>query len=175
MIALIIIGVAASTLIWSFFNPIEGAKYFVFFVIIGIQGYLLLAGRLGNLDGLTKEGSPYDFSENEIDVIKKYPLYFQYPYAARELSSALSGIQLISFLWIPWLLFQHLWLYAIYIAINIFFSGYLAKSYCPIVFLKAKQNSPDSLVSLLASGELHSLESARVKILQYSQSLNVAK
>ena len=76
------------------------------------------------------------FSSVEIAIIQKYNLYFRYPFTAISLSTTLSFIQLSTFIWVPWLLYNHLWVPAVLIAINYFISALLSRKLNPQYFLR---------------------------------------
>jgi hypothetical protein len=156
---LISIGVFG-TLIWSFFSPPLAAKVFLILVAI-FEGYIFLMSRTGRPDQLEAFSAPHYFNPDEIAVIKKYHLYFKFPFASRDFSAALSAIQLSAFVWVPWLLYQGLWLTAIAIGANYFIAAPLAMQLNPRLFLSRATGA----VALFAHGELMAIESALEKLM----------
>ncbi len=98
----------------SFFYPIQASWAFVVFCLI-LEGYLLLVSSRS----LPPNGSALFNAEEQI-IIKKYYLYFRYPFVARSLSTSLSLIALSVIIFVPWLLYNHLWIQAIIIGLNFF-------------------------------------------------------
>ena len=97
----------------SFFYPTQASWFFVVFFVI-LEAYLFITSRnckhsfAGNVH----------FNEGEKEIIEKYHLYFKYPYTAKSLSTSLSLIALSAIIWVPWLLYNHLWLQAIIVGLN---------------------------------------------------------
>ena len=102
---------AIATIVWSFFNPLWASKAFLVLIAI-FEGYIFLMSRAGRPDHLEAFTAPPDLNTDEVAVVKKYHLFFKFPFASREFSAALSAIQLSTFIWVPWLLYQGLWLTA---------------------------------------------------------------
>ena len=88
------------TLIWSFFNPPLASKVFLTFVVL-FEGYIFLMSRAGRPDHLEAFSPPHYFNPDEVAVIRKYHLFFKFPFASRDFSSALSAIQLSALIWVP--------------------------------------------------------------------------
>ena len=76
-----------------------------------------------------------DWTEGERLVIRKYYLFFCFPGTFRQLSGVLSAIQLSTVLWVPWLLYNRLWVPAIILGANYFLSGWLSTLLNPQQFL----------------------------------------
>lgn len=160
---LISIGVLG-TLIWSFFSPALAAKVFLIIVAV-FEGYIFLMSRAGRPDHLEAFSSPHYFNPDEVAVIKKYHLFFKFPFASRDFSAALSAIQLSSFIWVPWLLYQSQWLTGIAIGANYFIAAPLAMGLNPRLFL----SRPTGAVALFAHGELMAIESALEKLINQAR------
>lgn len=160
---LISIGVIG-TLIWSFFSPPLAAKVFLILVAV-FEGYIFLMSRTGRTDHLEAFSAPHYFNPDEVTVIKKYHLYFKFPLASRDFSAALSAIQLSAFVWVPWLLYQDLWLTAIAIGANYFIAAPLAMQLNPRLFLSRATGT----VALFAHGERMAIESALEKLMSQPQ------
>lgn len=161
--ALISVGVIGN-LIWSFFNPVLAAK--VFIILVGLfEGYIILMSRIGRPDNLGAFNPPYYLNPDEVAVVKRYHLFFRFPFASRELSAALSGIQLSSLVWVPWLLYQQEWLAAIALALNFFIAATLAMQLNPRLFL----SRASGVTALTASMELMSIQSALRKFVGHTR------
>ena len=86
-----------------------------------------------------------DFSEEEKDLLYKYPVYFRYYFFSTALSSFLSVVQISTIIMAIILLFKQLWLYLIPIVIMYFIFAHLRPKLDPLFFLKqlyAKQKNP---------------------------------
>jgi len=162
---LITIGVLG-TLIWSFFEPLWASKIFLFGFILAFEGYIYLMSRAGRPDNLEPFSEPFYLTPDEVSVVKKYHLFFKFPFASREFSGALSAVQLSSFIWVPWLLYSGLWLTAIAIGFNYFIAGWLAMQLNPRLFLQRGANGP---AAVFAITELHAIDSALEKLQNHSR------
>lgn len=156
---LISFGVFA-TLVWSFFNPIWASRVFLFVFIAAFEGYIFLMSRAGRPDHLEAFTEPFYLSPDELTVVKKYHLFFKFPFASRDFSGALSGIQLSTVIWVPWLLYNDMWLTAIAIGLNYFIVAPLAMQLNPRLFLSRAKGA----AVLFAHGELTAIESAFEKL-----------
>lgn len=122
--------ISLALVIWSFFQPNIASIIFLAFVGI-LEGYLLFLNRYGrppikNTEKLTKI---------ELEVLKKYHLYFWFPFTARALSTTLSLIQLFALILAPWLLYKKFWIQAILIGINYFPAALLSRLLNPGFYL----------------------------------------
>lgn len=102
-------------LVTSFFYPTQASWFFVAFFVI-LEAYLLVTSRKRKCS--FAGDIHFNFSDEEKRTIEKYHLYFRYPYTAKSLSASLSLIALSAIIWVPWLLYNHLWLQAIIIGLN---------------------------------------------------------
>ena len=153
------------TLIWSFFDPLWASRVFLFGFILIFEGYIYLMSRAGRPDNLDAFSEPFFFNPEEVAAVKKYHLFFKFPFASREFSGAISGIQLSSFIWVPWLLYSGLWVTAIAIGINYFIAGWLAMQLNPRLFLQQGVNGP---AGFLAITELQAIDSAFEKLQNFT-------
>lgn len=119
---------AFGILIWSFFQPLIAAIVFVTLIVL-FEGWLLLS----NIFWKPKVNTDYWTTEEQA-AIRKYHLYFRYPFASRSFSSTLSGIQLSAFIWVPWLLYNRIWIPAIIIGLNYFIAAPLVLKLNPQSF-----------------------------------------
>lgn len=100
-------------LVTSFFYPTLASWVFVAFFVI-LEAYVLVTSR--KRENSFAGGA--HFNQEEKQTIEKYHLYFRYPYTAKSLSTSLSLIALSGIIWVPWLLYNHLWLQAIIVGLN---------------------------------------------------------
>ena len=105
----------------SFFYPLQSSWIFVAFIVF-LEGYLFLASKKREYSFIKDTR----FNEEEQKIIEKYHLYFRYPLTAKSLSTSLSLIALLTFIFVPWLLYNHLWFQAIIIGLNYFIAGLLS-------------------------------------------------
>src|SRR3989344_404072 len=75
------------------------------------------------------------WTDQEVKVIEKYNLFFQYPVACRILSTLFSGFQLAVFLLTPYLIYRGLWIPAIIIGVSYFISPQFSVTLNPQFFL----------------------------------------
>jgi hypothetical protein len=153
-----------ATLIGSFFHYAFPLRFFVGFVAV-FEGHMLLMSLIESRKSIPTFSSPYYFNPDEVNVLKTYPLFFKFPAASRDFSAALSAIQLSSFVWVPWLIYQAHWIEAIVIGANFFIAGRLSMKLNPILFL----SRATGIDSIIAAGQLGALQSALEKVLTRSQ------
>lgn len=152
-------------LIWSFFEPLWASKVFLFGFIMAFEGYIYVMSLIGRPDNLKSFSEPFYFNPDEVAVVKKYHIFFKFPFASRELSGAISGIQLSSFIWVPWLFYNGLWITAIAVAINYFIAGWFAMQLNPRLFLQQGLNGPAAFMII---DEFQAVESAFEKLKNYT-------
>lgn len=98
--------------IYSFWNPFIGSSIFIGFSTL-FNIWVYVAQYLGKV-----KLNLNTFSDKEKEVIKKYPIFFKYTFAARSTSAIASGIYLLGVILIIFLLLKGMWIYAILMAIN---------------------------------------------------------
>jgi len=94
-----------------------------------------------------------DFSEEEKEVLYKYPIYFRYYFLSISLSSFLSVVQLSTIIMAIILLFKQLWLYLIPLAVVYFTFANLRPKLDPLFFLKQqypKAQGPSSAAEMIS-------------------------
>ncbi len=106
----------------SFFYPTQASWFFILF-FTSIEMYLLFISLI-NSKHYFVEG--INLSDEEKLVLNKYYLYFRYPFASRSLSTSLSLIALVIIIFVPWLLYNNLWIQAVIIGLNYFLATTLS-------------------------------------------------
>lgn len=87
----------AGITVWGFFEP--NAAGWIFFGMSTLFGaWLFLASRSLKTKWILNLNKDL-MSKDEIDIFKKYPFYFIYPYQAKQYSSTISLIQVLSIIW----------------------------------------------------------------------------
>lgn len=160
MIGIFIQIAALITIIWSFFEPSLASKIFLFVFIVGFEGYIFLMWLAGKPRHLRPFTEPLFLAPDEVSVVKKYHLYFKFPFASRQFSGAISFVQILSFVWVPWLLYKGYWLTGVIIGINYFIAGSLAMQLNPRLFLQRATGA----ATLIAINELQAIDSAKEKL-----------
>lgn len=115
-------------IIWLFFDPTVASYSFVVFIII-FEGHILFANKIN------PAFRELDMNSDELAALNKYHLYFRFPFASRQYSTAISGVQLSTFIWVPWLLYNSLWVLAIIIGFNYFLTSIIAPRLNPRFYL----------------------------------------
>lgn len=116
-------------LIWSFFQ-IKIASTILIILIILAEGHQFLVDKIGK-----PKDNLLNLPDKEFKVLQKYHIYFSYPFVSKQLSSMFSAIQLLSFVWVPWLAYNHYWWQAIFIIANYLVAAHFAFKLNPRFFL----------------------------------------
>ncbi len=152
----------------SFWKPNTGSILFISFAFL-LECWIFLA----NLQKIEVKNENNKYTSKEVEVIKRYRLFFQYPIISRILSRMFSGIQLSVFILVPWLLFKGVYIQALIIGLNYFISQQLALILNPQFFLhnnldKGKIKNPS--VKSKMTEDMYAIDSALEKM--YSKSPN---
>ena len=151
-------------LVWSYFEPSLASKVFIISFTL-YEGYIYLMSLTGQPRHLEAFTAPFYLNPEEVAVVKKYHLFFKFPMASSDFSAACSIIQLSSFIWVPWLLYQGLWPNAISIGANSFIAAYFATKLNPRMFLSRATGA----MALVVQEELYTINSALEKLMGMSQ------
>lgn len=120
--------------IWSLFLP-SIASY----VFVGLSAVFM--AYLFFIDIANKpKPDPAVWTPDEIDVMRKYHLSIRFPFGARDFSCYLNGIRWSILIWVPWLLWNHLWIPAGFLTINFFLTASLSVRLDPFFFLSDAVN-----------------------------------
>jgi len=114
----------------TFIYPTNASLSYVIFLML-FEGYIFLLNKIDK----PILRNPDELSLSERAALKKYHLYFKYPFAASSFSSTLSSVQLATIVLVPWLLYKQIWIQAGMILSNYIFAAYLAQRLNPIFFL----------------------------------------
>ena len=120
--------------VWSLFQPSIASYVFVGLAALFVS-YLFFVDMTGkpNPDHLI-------WSPDQIEVMKKYHLAIRFPFGSKDFSCYLNGIRWSSLIWVPWLLWNHLWIPAGFLAINFFLTASLSVRLDPFFFLSDAVN-----------------------------------
>ena len=100
-------------IVWSLLQPSVGSV--VYLAAVGLlEGYLLMLNRIDKI----KPSHPEELKKSEIAALKKYSVYFRFPFASRSVSSGMGMVVLGSIVLFPWLLYKELWVQCIWAAIS---------------------------------------------------------
>ena len=134
LIKLIYWSVPLGLFIWSIFNLTTATWSFIAIATV-FEGYLYF------LDIFTKPSpDPERWNREEIELIRKYHVALRFPFGAREMSNILNGFRFTAFLWVPWLLWNQMWGFAVFFVLNFLFTGSLAVRLDPFYFLSDAVN-----------------------------------
>lgn len=146
----------------TFFKPTLGSWVFIIIVAL-LELWILLANR----SKIKVKNESNKYTPKEVEVIERYRLFFQYPFASRIFSPAFSAIQLAVFPLVPWLLIKGLFIQAIVIGLNYFVATQLAVILNPKFFLhdnidKGKIKKPEFIAQF--TEDMNAIDSALEKM-----------
>ena len=136
----------------SFFYPLYGSWSFVMFISFLNAIIITLSYKKINFNSSPLE--KFEFTTEQIKVIKKYYLYFRYPLTSKSLSSSFSLINIISFILFFWFSYNKLWLPIIILIIAYYFTYKNAWKLNPRFYLHdANKNGTNLAVHTQSIGE----------------------
>ena len=91
--------------ILTFIKPTLGSWAFIITVAL-LELWIVLANR----SKIKVKNDNNKYTPKEVEMIERYQLFFQYPFASRIFSPAFSAIQLAVFPLVPWLLIKGLFI-----------------------------------------------------------------
>ncbi len=112
--------------IWSFFNPQTAAYAFVGAKVL-FEGYLFIRDRMAR-----PEPDPSEWAPEEAEILKNYHLSLQNPFRTKKLSGLLNGFRLSIVFWLPWLLWNDLWIPVGFLIVSFFITASLSVKLNPI-------------------------------------------
>lgn len=108
--------VPVGTLLWSFKSTVVAASVFVVYSAT-IYGYFRLIELMRKTRGMDLSR----FTSDEQSAINEYYVALCWPNVARDTAGILGGAGAAVFVWVPWLLYRHLWWHAgVLVVLNIF-------------------------------------------------------
>lgn len=120
--------------VFALYDPYTATYIFITVTAI-FEGYLFL------IDKLKKPNpDPSIWTSEEIGVIRKYHIALRYSFISKDLSVVLNGFRWSVLLWIPLLLWNHMWSFAVILAANFIITGGLSVRLDPFYFLSDAVN-----------------------------------
>lgn len=113
-------------LIWSWKNPSLASTVFLI-IVYSWLALLMFYDRFAKPDI-----NPTEWTSDEIDTIRKHHIFLKTPIMARIYNANLNILRLSAFLWIPWLLWNRLFIPAALIGIFYFIPYSLSKRLDPL-------------------------------------------
>jgi len=126
---------------WTFLNAAVAWAYIAAFV--GFELWLVRALAAGGGGPVAVGETPYYFSQDEADLIRRYRFYFAWPERARAASSVLAALGLTALLLAPWLTYKQAFLQAVVIGVNLFAIARLTKAVAPVMALRIAASRAD--------------------------------
>jgi len=141
--------------VWSLFQAAIAS-----YVFVGLAA--LFVAYLFFIDITNRpKPDPLLWAPDEIEIMQKYHLALRFPFGARDLSCYLNGIRWSSLIWVPWLLWNHLWIPAAFLVVNFFVTASLSTRLDPFFFLSdAVKRGQTRFV-----GELATLQAVQEKLI----------
>jgi hypothetical protein len=118
-------------ILFSFWSPLISAYIFIGSFVL-LEGWILLASSNAKNINFKED---FRFSEEEQKIVKKYFIAIQFPFFTEILSMGVRMVQMATIIWVPWLLFNELWLPSLIIGVNYFIAGALSVKTNPRFFL----------------------------------------
>jgi len=97
--------------------------------------YALFAGYLVLIDKLKPNPDPEKWTNEEIEVLKKYHLALRFSFGSRDMSLFLNGFRWGSFLWIVLSVFNQEWFAIVFFIFAFFFTAGISVRLDPFFFL----------------------------------------
>ena len=149
-------------LILAFFLPKYGPPMFICLMILTeLWMFAVMKSKIK----VKNSNDKYTFEE--VKIIEKYPVFFQYPVASRQLSKLFSGFQISILIFVPLMLFRGMWIYAIIGVVEYFIVPQFAVPLNPQHFFidnLSKDKIKDPEMKHKVAEDLKNLESALKKI-----------
>ena len=136
---------------WTALSPWAAWLYIA--AVVGFEFWLARAiARAGRQPASVGE-APYNFTQEEAQLIGRYRFYFAVPGVARQCSSVLAATGLSALILTPWLLYKQQYVPAALIGLNLLLVARLTKLVAPVMALTvaSRRGDRDALRAL----ELH--------------------
>ena len=120
---------------WSFLNP-GTVSWAYIAAFVAFELWLLRRIAAVGRAPVAPGEPPYQFSDEEAQLVARYRFYFTWPGVAKDASSVLAAIGLTALVLAPWLLFKQALFQAALVAINVLAVGRLTKELAPMMALR---------------------------------------
>lgn len=119
---------------WAFLSPAAGAWGFAAaeFALLAWLSHQVRGGDAAALQSRARE----PLADDEADLVRRYPFYFERPGFARECASTLAAIGLASLVLVPWLTYKLQWAQAVLIGVFVFVVARLTRRLSPVYALR---------------------------------------
>ena len=124
----------AALLAWAFLAPAKGGWAFAA-AEFAFLAWLAATLRKADASGLRARARPA-LEADEIELVARYPFYFERPLVARELAATLAALGLASLLLVPWLIYRAQWPQALLIGMFVFAVARLTRVLSPVLALR---------------------------------------
>ena len=135
----------------------EVATYSYMCVVTLFVGYLFVIDIFGR-----PKPDPEKWNEEERKVIKSYHIALAYSFGAKAFSIQLNAMRWFSLVWVPWLLWNHLWLPAFFFVILFFVTASISVRLDPFFFLSNAVNGGQ----IQFSHELSTLQTVQTQLMK---------
>lgn len=149
-------------IIFTFFNPVWGSWVYIGFIAL-FEMFIVL----NNSSKIKVDNKNNKYTPAEVRVIERYGVFFRFPLTSRGYSKLCSGIGMSAFIFVPWLLFNGLYVQAVLIGLNYFITGQLAVILNPQFFLHQEVEKRTDLLSeayMIYSADMEAIDSALFKM-----------
>lgn len=127
MAAFFIYPVILALLGWSYFSPFYASVAFCI-LIAALDVYAFVVDRV------RPQPDRSIWSEREAEIIREHHVYLRYPLASRGLSVVLNATRFSAFIWVPWLLWNGIYVPVIIIGVHFFVTSGLCVRLDPILY-----------------------------------------
>jgi hypothetical protein len=119
--------VFAALSVWGIFNPALAS--WAFLGLGALYGaWMLVMNKTMARRAPEPNSPPLNFDEQDVETFKKYAAYFLHPFVCRQYAAAASGVQMICWGWIAWLLWNKFWIQAGCFAVLLFLMSTVART-----------------------------------------------
>ena len=120
---------------WAALSPQPLAWVYIA-VVAGFEFWLARRIRTVGNDPVAAGLPPYNFSDDEARLVRRFRFYFAYPVIARDSASVLAAIGLSALCLAPWLTYRLAFLPAALIGLNLFAVARLTRRLAPLLVLR---------------------------------------
>lgn len=149
--------ITIALLIGGFFNPSVASWAFIGFFVL-LELYIVATQYSGK--GLSSD----KLNERENELLQKYNVSVRYPIVSKNLSAALSAVQLSTFIWVPLLTWKKEYPQAVIIVLNYLPAGLLSQKLNPRFFLDQVAKKGKGIESVTAAIERDEITALMEKV-----------